>query len=554
MLSFVLEPLNRWIRQLQHKTASALGVDENHRKDTVLAMNANNARRVPGYWIQLFLAMGIATLGLVLNSTAVVIGGMLVSPLMGPIIELGMGLAVGSSLLVLRAAMRSVLSVVLVVGSSALLALILPFHEVTSEIAARAAPTALDLLVAVFCALTAAYTTVRPGSDTTTAAAGTAIGIALVPPLCTVGFGLGVGLFNISSGAALLFIANLSAIVLFAVVTFLLLGFNQVSAEEVERDFILTDGRIIDWAGRANRRMSGFFGSRYGLATRVLIPGLLLASVFVPLRRALDEVKWEVQAREAVKRIVQSESPGAVQSLVTEERHHVTLQLRVATAGSGAELQQRIATRLEAATGVVPVVSVVEVADARAVTTLATSERRNQAALSANVPAQGTRQRVADALRLDWPTTAGTLVSWDFMISPADTTMLEVRHFGHALTAGERDSVIRAMAAHLAVPVILRDTPISTLPLAAVRRKEQAWLDSAVVLLTLLSHADSVVACLRGPGAAGGPLNARIDSTLNATDLARRGRVQRVPAPRWELQVEKSSCVRPVTTTNGKSR
>ena len=92
-------------------------------------------------------------------------------------------------LLVLRAALRVVLSVLLVVTGAALLVLALPFHEITSEIATRVAPTALDLLVAVFCALTAAYTTVRPGSDTTAAAAGTAIGIALVPPLCTVGFG-----------------------------------------------------------------------------------------------------------------------------------------------------------------------------------------------------------------------------------------------------------------------------------------------------------------------------------------------------------------------------
>jgi uncharacterized membrane protein len=56
----------------------------------------------------------------------------------------------------------------------------LPFHEVTSEIAARTSPTLLDLLLAVFCALMATYTTIRQTADTTAAAAGTAIGIALV--------------------------------------------------------------------------------------------------------------------------------------------------------------------------------------------------------------------------------------------------------------------------------------------------------------------------------------------------------------------------------------
>ena len=94
---------------------SALGVDELARTDTVVAMLENNFRRAPGYWIQLTLAMGIATLGLVLGSTAVVIGAMLVSPLMGPILELGMGFAVGSAFLVLRASLRVALSVIVVV-------------------------------------------------------------------------------------------------------------------------------------------------------------------------------------------------------------------------------------------------------------------------------------------------------------------------------------------------------------------------------------------------------------------------------------------------------
>lgn len=83
-----------------------------------------------------------------------------------------------------------------------------------------------------------------PGSDTTAAAAGTAIGIALVPPLGTVGFGLGTGALDVAGGAALLFTANLSAILVLAVLSFLLLGFNQVNAAVVERDFLAGDGPI----------------------------------------------------------------------------------------------------------------------------------------------------------------------------------------------------------------------------------------------------------------------------------------------------------------------
>ena len=106
----VSRQLSSIIRAVQHRTASALGVDESARSETVITMLANNRRRAPGYWIQLCLAMGIATVGLVLNSTAVVIGAMLVSPLMGPIVELGMGFAVGSSFLVLRAALLTMLN------------------------------------------------------------------------------------------------------------------------------------------------------------------------------------------------------------------------------------------------------------------------------------------------------------------------------------------------------------------------------------------------------------------------------------------------------------
>ena len=86
----------------------------------------------------------------------------------------------------------------------------------TRALTTRTSPTALDLLVAVFCAIAAAYAQVRSGSDTTATAAGTAIGIALVPPLCVVGYGLGTRSREIASGAALLFTANLCAILLFA--------------------------------------------------------------------------------------------------------------------------------------------------------------------------------------------------------------------------------------------------------------------------------------------------------------------------------------------------
>ncbi|MDQ2665533.1 MAG: DUF389 domain-containing protein, partial [Gemmatimonadota bacterium] len=347
--------------RIQHEAATAIGIDENGRSETVVAMLANNARRAPGYWIQLLLSAGIATLGLVLNSTAVVIGAMLVSPLMGPIVELGMGFAVGSPLLLMRAFVRVTLSIVIAIAFSALLTLALPFHEITAEISARIAPTALDLLVAAFCALTAAYTTVRPGSDTTAAAAGTAVGIALVPPLCTVGFGLGTGSLAVARGSALLFTANLSAILVLSVLSFLLIGYNQVDAAALERGFVDHDDTRTDKvAARLQRGLQHILGSKFSLPTRVIVPAVFFVAVFFPLRQALTEVTWEVRARDAVRRIVHEISPSAVQTQVSIERR--TLSLRVLIVGTTARaviVEDSLIGLIERATGVTPTVSVV---------------------------------------------------------------------------------------------------------------------------------------------------------------------------------------------------
>lgn len=80
------------------------------------------------YWLQLLVSVGIATMGLVLGSSAVIIGAMLVAPLMTPILGLAMGLAVGSPVLVLRSASRVAASMAVVIGGAAIITLMLPYH------------------------------------------------------------------------------------------------------------------------------------------------------------------------------------------------------------------------------------------------------------------------------------------------------------------------------------------------------------------------------------------------------------------------------------------
>ena len=189
-----LDYLRKQVRSLQNAFATRLGISAADRTSLIASMLSKQEDDALSYWLQIFLSMGIATLGLVLDSTGVVIGAMLISPLMTPIVGLGMGLTTGSPFLTLRSAARVLANVAFVIGSAAIITRLLPFHEITGEIAGRTAPTLIDLGIASFCALAAGFTTVRQSSDTVAAAAGTAIGIALVPPLCVGGFGIGIAL------------------------------------------------------------------------------------------------------------------------------------------------------------------------------------------------------------------------------------------------------------------------------------------------------------------------------------------------------------------------
>jgi uncharacterized hydrophobic protein (TIGR00271 family) len=358
--------LLRRVRALQDRLLNLLGSDVDRRGVLVAGMLARGAHEATSYWLQLVVSIGIATLGLVVGSTAVIIAAMLVAPLMGPIIALAMGLATGSPFLVLRSSFRIVLSVAAAIGGAAAITVLLPFHELNGEIAARTSPTVLDLLTAGFCALAGVYASVRAGSDTATTAAGTAIGISLVPPLCASGYGLGTAAWPVAGGAALLFLTNLSAIIVVGTVSFVAAGFNRVDATGLERDELAKNQDAVVTAAVA-RRLAGLFESKAGPALRFLMPLVLLAAVYVPLRRALDEVAWQVRARAAVQQALERQRQRIVQSRVRVERHE--LDLLVVMVGSTADADAAragLSAELEAAAGVTPRVEVLAIPDATA--------------------------------------------------------------------------------------------------------------------------------------------------------------------------------------------
>lgn len=166
-------------------------------------------RLTPAYGFMLFSACAIAALGLLQSSVAVIIGAMLISPLMGPIMAMGMALARLDARAFRSAAWTLAIGALLSVAASVLIIWISPLKDATPEILSRTRPTLLDLIVALLSGFVGAYLTInRKGG----AIAGVAIATALMPPLAVVGYGLATATWQIAGGAFLLFLTNVVSI------------------------------------------------------------------------------------------------------------------------------------------------------------------------------------------------------------------------------------------------------------------------------------------------------------------------------------------------------
>lgn len=174
-------------------------------------------------------ATAIATFGVKSDSTAVVIGAMLIAPLMSPIMALSAATLMGWAKRVRRSAGRVGLGVLLGVGGGFLMSLISPdFIAVTanSEVLSRVSPTLLDLLIALAAGSAGAYALTHP--NVSASLPGVAIAVALAPPLAVVGVSLEAGEFTFALGAFLLFLTNLVGIIVAAGFTFILSGYTPL--------------------------------------------------------------------------------------------------------------------------------------------------------------------------------------------------------------------------------------------------------------------------------------------------------------------------------------
>lgn len=183
-------------------------------------------------WL-IMMSAGLASLGLMLNSVAVIIGAMLVAPLMSPLGALAIGLAVGELDMTRRAALTLLQGTILALIISMVMGYIFPISAPTQEMLSRGTPTLLDAAVALVSGLVAAFALAR--KEIPVALAGVAIAAALMPPVCTIGLGLAFGNMRLASGATLLFVTNITFIVASENLIFLWMGMRPGRRQETQR-------------------------------------------------------------------------------------------------------------------------------------------------------------------------------------------------------------------------------------------------------------------------------------------------------------------------------
>ena len=184
-------------------------------------------------WI-LICSIFVASVGLNANSIPVVIGAMLISPLMGPILGFGMSIAINDLETLKRSLINFIVMVILSVITAYLFFAFFPLREESSELLSRTRPDIRDVLIAFFGGLALIIAKTKKGTISSVIF-GVAIATALMPPLCTVGYGLATGNISFSIGAMYLFMINSLYIVLATYLVIKLLGFPMINYANSKR-------------------------------------------------------------------------------------------------------------------------------------------------------------------------------------------------------------------------------------------------------------------------------------------------------------------------------
>ncbi len=184
--------LDRWSSFWRRLVDLTEGLD---REGAVFSIKNNRRMEGANAWM-LMCSIMIASLGLDLNSPAVIIGAMLISPLMSPILGIGLSVATNDYDTLIQSVKQFSVAIGIAIVTSTIYFKLTPLGDPTNEILSRTSPTLLDVLIGFFGGIAGIISVSR--KDQTSAIPGVAIATALMPPLCVTGFGLASGNMNIA--------------------------------------------------------------------------------------------------------------------------------------------------------------------------------------------------------------------------------------------------------------------------------------------------------------------------------------------------------------------
>ena len=249
--------LRVWSRKFWYKVLEYTHLkDDTDYEATVKYISNSVEFRGVNLWVLAF-AIIVASVGLNVNSTAVIIGAMLISPIMGPITGVGLSVGILDEELLRKSLRNLFIMVIISLITSTLYFLISPLTEAQSELLARTRPTIFDVFIAFFGGLAGIVATSRK-SQPFTVISGVAIATALMPPLCTAGYGLATWQLRYFGGALYLFFINSFFIAFATFIMVRFLGFPEV--------------RYMD-----NSRLNAVKRMIYAFAILVMIPSVVIA-------------------------------------------------------------------------------------------------------------------------------------------------------------------------------------------------------------------------------------------------------------------------------------
>jgi uncharacterized hydrophobic protein (TIGR00271 family) len=380
---------------------------------------------------------------------------------MGPILAGGLALAAADIYLGIKSLLSVVLSAIVAIAFAALLVWALPFHAPTSEILARTHPNLLDLLVALFSGLAGSVVVCRGGGGGgVTALPGVAIAVALMPPLCTVGFGVGSGWsWPIITGAGLLFLTNLAAIMASAFIAFYAV---RMDAPELRMkiDYSILEHASSDGLYRllTRTRLARTFGDIGKLRWRVLMLVAALGTLFIPLRQSLYQLREESVARTAANEAIRMlAAPGAIFTQQLDmTRDRIILRMIVTDSVPPAKVREAEKLLLRR-TGKEVSVQVRKVASEEE---LAMLRERFRTPPEPPAPRDLDSMRAELVARLDgplkevWPAEQAEIVSYEVGFTPEET-LVRVRYKANtALDAAAESMLTKVLRARLSAPAL----------------------------------------------------------------------------------------------------